>query len=66
MLKVTHSTTFQARIINAANNMASIDPNLEELMFSIYSVSVSNLAEDDCYALFGTPKEDLLRNYQFA
>jgi hypothetical protein len=65
LLKVTHSPTLQASIIDAASDMGNVSAALEALMFSIYCVSILSLAEDDCYSLFGSPRRDLLTNYQF-
>ena len=65
LLKVTHTPTLQARILDAASDEANIDPTLEALMFSIYCVSVLSLVDDECRALFGTSREDLLTSHQF-
>lgn len=65
LLKVTHTPTLQGNIINAASNVTSIKPTLAALMFSIYSVSVLSLVDSECLAMFGSPKEQLLRRYQF-
>ncbi|KAI1630024.1 putative C6 transcription factor [Exophiala viscosa] len=65
LLKVTHTPTLQARIIDAAGNLSNIDPTLEALMFSIYCVSVPSLVEDECRTLFGSSRTDLLTSYQF-
>ncbi|OGM50622.1 putative C6 transcription factor [Aspergillus bombycis] len=66
LLKVTHTPTLQARIIDAAGDVTNISPTLEALMFSIYCVSILSLGEDQCCAIFRTPREDLLKRYQFA
>lgn len=66
LLKVTHTSTLQLRIIDAASNMASISPGLEALLFSIYCISILSLPEDECCALFGSPRGDLLGDYQLA
>jgi hypothetical protein len=66
LLKVTHAPTLQTRIIDAANNISSLSPTLEALIFSIYRVSILSLADDECTAVFGVPKKDLLTGYQFA
>jgi hypothetical protein len=66
LLKVTHTPTLQARIIDAARNVENISPTLEALIFSIYCVSVLSLAEDECRTSFGSPRKDLLESYQFA
>ncbi|KAI3123872.1 transcriptional regulator family: Fungal Specific TF [Penicillium roqueforti] len=66
LLKVTHTPTLQTRIIDAASDIANVDPILEALMFSIYCVSILSLTEDQCITLFGSPKKDLLKAYQSA
>jgi hypothetical protein len=66
LLKVTHTPTLQARIIDAAHNVANISPPLEALIFGIYCVSVLSLTEDECRTSFGLSRKDLLGSYQFA
>lgn len=64
LLRVTHTPTLQARIIEAASNLNNITPTLEALMFGIYSMAVLSLSED-CQTIFGMQKDDLLKKYQF-
>ncbi|CEJ56032.1 hypothetical protein PMG11_02258 [Penicillium brasilianum] len=64
LLRVTHTPTLQGRIIEAASNLTNVTPALEALMFSIYSMAVLSLGED-CQTLFGIPKDELLRKFQF-
>ncbi|KAI9931205.1 hypothetical protein MW887_010866 [Aspergillus wentii] len=66
LLKVTHTPTLQGRIIDAAGKVANISPALEALMFSIYCTSILSLADDECRTLFGSPRKELLKGYQFA
>ncbi|KAJ5448398.1 Transcription factor [Penicillium cf. griseofulvum] len=66
LLRVTHTPTLQTRIIDAASDIANINPTLEALMFSIYCVSISSITEDQCSTSFGSSKKDLLAGYQFA
>ena len=66
LLKVTHIPTLQPRIIDAAGDVANISPTLDALMFSIYCVSILSLGEDECHAILRTPREHLLKRYQFA
>ncbi|PYI09830.1 fungal-specific transcription factor domain protein [Aspergillus sclerotiicarbonarius CBS 121057] len=65
LLKVTHAPTLQTRIIDAVSNMENISPILEALMFSIYSVAIMSLLEDECQTLVGASKKELLKGYQF-
>jgi hypothetical protein len=64
LLKVTHAPSLQARIINAASDIANIDAPLQALMFSIYCVSIFILDEKDCQKLFQAPRDELLSRYQ--
>lgn len=64
LLKITHTPTLQARILDAIGDMANINPNLEALMLSIYCVAIHSLKEDDCFLLLKSPKEELLNKYQ--
>ncbi|CAG7949912.1 unnamed protein product [Penicillium nalgiovense] len=66
LLKVTHTPTLQTRIIDAVGDITNVNPKLEALMFSIYCVSILSLTEDQCSALFGSPKKDILTGYQSA
>lgn len=64
LLKVIHTPSLQGRIIEAAGNVLNIKPELEALMFSIYCSAVATLDENDCHAMFGSPKTELLAGYQ--
>lgn len=64
ILKVTHTPTLQARIIDAASDLSKIRPTQEALMFSIYCVAVFSLNQQECNSMFGAPREDLLAQYQ--
>lgn len=64
LLKVTHTSSLQGRLIEAAGDVTGISPALEAIMFSLYSVSVMSLTADECQATFGSSKEDLLARYQ--
>ncbi|ETN42291.1 uncharacterized protein HMPREF1541_04232 [Cyphellophora europaea CBS 101466] len=62
LLKATHTPSLQPLIIEAASDMKNISAPLEALMFGIYCVSIVSL---DSNSLFGVPKKELLRTYQF-
>lgn len=66
LLKVTHAPTLQARILDAAVDVAGISRELEALMFSIYCAAIITLGEDDCRATLGESKTKLLRKFQDA
>ncbi|MCJ1311419.1 hypothetical protein MMC25_005090 [Agyrium rufum] len=65
LLKITHTATLQTRIINAAVNVANATPALEALMFSIYCIATLSVPDQECEAVFGSGKRDLLANYLF-
>ncbi|KXJ87534.1 hypothetical protein Micbo1qcDRAFT_139241 [Microdochium bolleyi] len=65
LLNVTHTPTLQARIIEAAGQVASIEPVTEALMFSIYAMAIITLTPQECQAYFLTSKQDLLLRYHF-
>ncbi|CAG5161001.1 uncharacterized protein ALTATR162_LOCUS5946 [Alternaria atra] len=64
LLKLTHTPTLQARIIDAASNITNIDRNLEALMFSIYCMAIFSLNQEQCQSMFGRPRPDIIRGYQ--
>lgn len=63
ILKVTHMSSLQARIIDAAAAVTDLEPALEALMFSIYCVALASLTEDQCSTLFIVQKKELLKGY---
>ncbi|KAF7929141.1 hypothetical protein BELL_0643g00050 [Botrytis elliptica] len=65
LLKVTHTPSLQAQIIEAAGDLRNIKPQLEALMFGIYCVAISSLSYEDCQLMFYASKPDLLTRYQF-
>jgi hypothetical protein len=64
ILKLTHTPTLQARIVDAATDMTNIEPNLEALMFAIYCMAVASLDEEQCQTMFGASRIDVLRSFQ--
>lgn len=64
LLKITHTPTLQARIIDATSHIGTIDPTMEALIFSIYCVSIFSLTNDECLTFFMAPRDDLLVRYQ--
>ncbi|KAL2819303.1 hypothetical protein BDW59DRAFT_122558 [Aspergillus cavernicola] len=64
VFKVTHSPSLQVRIIEAISNLKNVKPALEALMFSIYCMAAFSIMPDDCEAMLGSSKDDLLTGYQ--
>ncbi|KAL2137145.1 hypothetical protein VTI74DRAFT_8777 [Chaetomium olivicolor] len=65
LLKVTHTPSLQARIVEAVGDLANLGPPLEALLFSIYCVAILSLDQERCRNVFGS-KKDLLAGYRFA
>jgi hypothetical protein len=65
LLKITHTSTLQAKLIHAASKLSTVEPAFEALMFGIYCVAVMSLDTEKCSTMFSTPRADLLRGYQF-
>lgn len=65
LLKVTHTPTLQASIVEAASNLKDISPSLEALMFSIYCMAVLSLSCEECESMFKTSKNELTTRYHF-
>ncbi|RGP77585.1 transcriptional regulatory [Fusarium longipes] len=65
LLKVTHTPTLQARIVEATSNLKEIPPTLEALMFSIYCMAVLSLSQEECRSMFKQSKEQLSTRYHF-
>lgn len=66
LLKVTHTPTLQSRIVDAFADLSALEPSLEALLFSIYCTSVLSLTDEQCRAIFGSPRHEVLSGYQFA
>lgn len=65
LLKVTHTPTLQASIVEAVSDLKSVTPTLEALMFGIYAMAVCSLSEDECETMFKQSKHDLSTRYHF-
>ncbi len=63
LLKVTHTQTLQAQVIEAGTNPSKISRPLEALMFSIYFIAITSMSEDDVQSTFGDEKSRLLSKY---
>ena len=66
LLKVTHTPTLQASIVNSINKPSTVDPILEALMFSVYCVALLSLSESECLTSFNSTRSELLARYQIA
>ncbi|KAK3392758.1 fungal-specific transcription factor domain-containing protein [Podospora didyma] len=66
ILKVLHVPTVTKLIRGLRDNMDTLTPATEALMFSIYYASLTSLDEDEVRMNFGADKDDLAKKYRFA
>lgn len=66
VLKIVHTPTLQAQILEASGNIATISKGLETLLFPIYALAIVSLSDEDCLNSMGEPKETLIARYSAA
>lgn len=66
LLKVTHGPTLQARILDAAADVAGISCELEALMFGVYCTALITISDEECRTALGEPRAKLLERYRNA
>lgn len=64
LVKLCHVPTVQQQILQATGNLESVPTPVEALMFSIYSIAVVSLENDECYSITGESKRTLLHRYR--
>jgi len=64
LVKLFHAPTVQHRILEASSDLANISKGIEALMFGIYALAVTSLADEDCKTMFGEEKSILLSRYR--
>ncbi|EGO53307.1 hypothetical protein NEUTE1DRAFT_92483 [Neurospora tetrasperma FGSC 2508] len=66
ILKVLHVPSMTKTIRHARNNMDSLTPSTEALMFAIYYSAVASMDKDEAKMNFGAEKDYLVQQYRFA
>jgi hypothetical protein len=66
LTKIIHAPTVQQRILDAASDLESVSPELEALMFAIYSSAFLSMSDEEARKLFDEPKATLLTRYRQA
>ncbi|KAL1866129.1 hypothetical protein VTK73DRAFT_4874 [Phialemonium thermophilum] len=64
LIKVVHVPTLQQRILDASWEPSSIPTSLSVLLFTIYSLAVTAISEDECRSSFGESRSALLGRYR--
>jgi hypothetical protein len=66
LTKVLHIPSVQKVIVEASANLSNISKSTEALLFSMYSISIVSIADEDCERLLGEPRSTALRRYEMA
>lgn len=61
LVKVFHTPTIQALILNSVSDLQSLPRPLEALMFSIYCCALTSLSESECEAVMDEEKAAVMR-----
>ncbi|EEA27260.1 hypothetical protein TMatcc_004455 [Talaromyces marneffei ATCC 18224] len=64
LTKIVHVPTLQQQILNAASDLQSLSPEMEALMFSIYSSALLCMQVDEVQKYFKESKTTLLARYR--
>lgn len=64
LTKVVHVPTLQQRLLEAASDLGSISPELEALMFAIYSAALMCMQDDEVSKYFEDSRPTLLARYR--
>ncbi|KAJ2970445.1 hypothetical protein NUW58_g9696 [Xylaria curta] len=63
LLKLTHTPTLQVQIIEASTNLTKVSRSLEALMFAIYLMAITSLADEEVEQTFHESRSNLLMKY---
>lgn len=64
LTKIIHVPSLQQQILNAASDLGSVSPEMEALMFSIYSSALLSMQVDEVQKYFKESKSTLLAQYR--
>lgn len=63
LVKIFHAPTVQQVILDATGDLSHIPRATESLMFAIYLIAVTSLKTEECEAMFGETRSNLLAKY---
>ena len=63
LLKIIHCLTFEETLLKALEDLQSIGPVMESLLFAIYYAAVGSCTNRECRTRFGESREVLLQRY---
>ncbi|KAG0651731.1 Bikaverin cluster transcription factor bik5 [Hyphodiscus hymeniophilus] len=65
LVKILHTQTMDKTIKEVLQNLDSLSPSTEALMFSIYFATITSMNEDEVRMSFGVEKSYLIKQYRF-
>ncbi|MCJ1293134.1 hypothetical protein MMC34_004687 [Xylographa carneopallida] len=65
LIRLLHRPTVERLVLNASNNLDSLDKATEALMFAIYLATVTSLNAEQCQSLLQQDKEIAVQRYRF-
>ena len=65
LVKILHGPTFQQQVLEASIDLGNILRDMEALLFSIYSLAMITITDEQCKDVFGDERSNLLSRYQF-
>jgi hypothetical protein len=66
LVKIFHAPTVQQTILDASGDLPNCTKEVQALMFSIYLLAVTSLQPEECQAMFGESRDNLLSKYSHA
>lgn len=63
LTKIIHVPTVQPYVIEATSNILNVPLHYQALLFSIYTMAVVSVTEQECVAMFGTSRAVALARY---
>ncbi|KAG9242972.1 hypothetical protein BJ878DRAFT_512830 [Calycina marina] len=64
--KIIHVPTLQKQILEAVGDLESISHTLEALLFSIYTMAINSMSNEECLSKASEPKDVLLPRFKDA
>lgn len=66
LVTVIHRPTAKNLLIQAAQNVDSLDKNSEAMVFAIYLVTTISMTQDQCLSLLGETQDAMVKRFRFA
>jgi len=63
LVKILHVQTSQQMIIEASTDLTTVAPDVEALMFAIYSSALASISNQECQKTMGEPLDVLIERF---